>query len=92
MTEKERLTEIINEVARSCGGLTVDALADYLLANGVIVLPCGRGEILPYNGIEYKVDHWNILASAFTDKEGVSKLHIFKVEEAYKALAERSEG
>lgn len=92
MTEKERLTEIINEVARSYGGLTVDELADHLLASGVIVLPCGKGEILPYNGIEYEVDHWNILASAFTDKEGVSRLHLFDIEKAYEALAERSEG
>lgn len=44
MTERERLIELLNEVG---GNLLkfptenfIEAFADYLLANGVVVLPC----------------------------------------------------
>ena len=88
-SEKEKLTELIQNAVDGCARNWAEVIADHLLANGVIVLPCGKGTKLKYDGIDYEVDHWNILASAFSDKakeEGKSSLHLFDVEEAYKAL------
>ena len=92
MNEREKLIELIieyHEAWKHGEGDWKRGLADHLLANGVIVLPCGKGTKLKYDGIDYEVDHWNIIASAFNDKvreEGKSRLHLFDVEEAYKAL------
>lgn len=90
--QREKLIELLCEAI----DIHSDApdIADRLLANGVIVLPCGKGTKLNYNGIDYEVDHWNILASAFNDKakeQGKSKLHLFDVEEAYKAMEDKNE-
>ncbi|MBQ7800644.1 MAG: hypothetical protein IJ370_09135 [Oscillospiraceae bacterium] len=59
------------------------ATADKLLANGVILLPCKEGDVLQKDGIEYKVDHWNIVATAFS-KDGKGKL--FNIEKAGKVI------
>lgn len=89
---REKLIELISEYHEAWKHGEGDwkaGLADYLLANRGIVLPCGKGTKLNYDGIDYEVDHWNILASAFNDKvreEGKSRLHLFDIEEAYKAL------
>ena len=48
MTDRERLIELMIEAKRTdpeTGSFT-DYLADYLLENGVIVLPCKVGDIL----------------------------------------------
>lgn len=88
--QREKLIELIQGAVE--GWLRDDIaerIVDHLLANGVIVLPCGKGAKLKYDGIDYEVDHWNIIASAFNDKareEGKSGIHLFDVEEAYKAL------
>lgn len=90
---REKLIELIHEAER-WGNDDVNAMADILLANGVIVLPCGKGTKLNYDGIDYEVDHWNIIASAFNDKakeKGKSGLHLFDVEKAYKALEDKNE-
>ncbi len=42
MTDRERLVRRLND----WGTLEAESLADYLLANGVIVLPCKVGKIL----------------------------------------------
>ena len=95
MTDREKLIELMQEWGnKNTDSFPFEDVADHLLANGVIVLPCGKGTKLNYNGIDYEVDHWNILASAFNDKakeQGKSGLHLFDVEEAYKALEERSD-
>ena len=31
-------------------------------------LPCKKGDVLIRNGIRFKVDHWNVLATAFTEE------------------------
>ena len=46
-------------------------------------LPCKNGDVLIRNGIRCKVDHWNVIATAFTEDE---KCRLFGLEEAEKAL------
>ncbi len=46
-------------------------------------LPCKNGDVLIRNGIRCKVDHWNVIATAFTEDE---KCRLFGIEEAEKAL------
>ena len=46
-------------------------------------LPCKNGDLLIRNGIRCKVDHWNVIATAFTEDE---KCRLFGLEEAEKAL------
>ena len=48
-------------------------------------LPCKEGDVLERNGERCEVDHWNVIATAFT-KDG--KLRLLNVEEAEKALEE----
>ena len=47
-------------------------------------LPCKKGDVLIRNGIKSKVDHWNVIATAFTEDE---KLRLFGLEEAEKGGA-----
>ena len=49
-------------------------------------LPCKKGDVLERNGEFCEVDHWNVIATTFS--EG-GKLRLFNVEEAEKALEER---
>lgn len=70
----------------ACKSCEIGGIADHLIANGVILLPCKEGDILPYDGTDYKIDHWNVLATAFSEDK---KLHIFSIEEAEKALKEK---
>lgn len=47
MTEREKLILIISKYFfENENGASVDGLADYLLANGVVILPCKAGDIL----------------------------------------------
>ena len=50
MTDRERLAELISKV-QYLGGLE-QKVADYLLANGVIVPPCKVGDVL-YSNVRY---------------------------------------
>lgn len=47
MTDRERLIRLMQEASQSksdyAGNIGLGQIADYLLANGVIVPPCGRG-------------------------------------------------
>lgn len=46
-------------------------------------LPCKKGDVLERKGERCEVDHWNVIATAFTED---NKLRLFGVEEAEKAL------
>ena len=46
-------------------------------------LPCKEGDVLERNGDLCEVDHWNVIATAFTED---GKLRLFNVEDAEKAL------
>ena len=46
MTERERLIELLNVDMSGCEGDYAENMADFLLANGVIVPPCKVGDIL----------------------------------------------
>ena len=48
-----------------------------------IELPCDKGDVLQYDGVDYQVNHWNILATSFSKD---NKLHLFDIKEAKKAL------
>ena len=49
MTERERLIEMLNEWGnKENDGVRAESIADYLLANGVIVLPCKIGDTVYY--------------------------------------------
>lgn len=48
-------------------------------------LPCKKGDVLIKNGEMCTVDHWNVLATAFTESDS---LRVFNVKEAEKALKE----
>lgn len=66
-----------------------EIIADHLIANGVVVLPCRKGTVLNRNGEKCIANHWNIVLTAFNEDNHV---RLFDIEEAEKALAERSEG
>ena len=57
MTERERLIELIQKSVDGCARHWAEVIADYLLANGVIVPPCKVGDtvyVIPkYNGNPY---------------------------------------
>lgn len=48
MTERERLIELIQKSVDGCARHWAEVVADYLLANGVVVLPCKVGDIMYY--------------------------------------------
>ena len=50
-----------------------------------IELPCVDGDILNFEGVDYKLDHWNVLATAFSTTEE-KRIHLFSVDSAEKAL------
>ena len=51
MTDREKLIEILEDVAHENGGMpTFSDIADYLLANGIIVPTCKVGDVV------YQVD------------------------------------
>lgn len=67
MTERERLIEVL-ENAEKC--LDYETMADYLLNNGVIILPCKIGDTVyvidsPNRIIECKV--YNICTNIYAD-------------------------
>lgn len=48
MTDRERLIELLKAIAHENCFWSVERIADYLLANGVIVPPCNVGDYLYY--------------------------------------------
>lgn len=71
MTERERLIELID----GCGRL--ERLADYLLANGVIVPPCKVGDtvyiLAGHNGHKYEKD---ICEGFYIGNDGVVQVRV----------------
>lgn len=72
MTERERLIQLIGEIKSyeysGMATVTDEGLADYLLENGVSILPCKIGDTLYYH--DYKCGafnddkaEWNIIDS-----------------------------
>ena len=94
MTQHERIKTILQEtydLGRSglSGVPTLGEVARSLIAAGCICLPCKKGDKLIHNGVEYTVDHWNILASAFAelDKDDLRpRCHLFDIEAAQEAM------
>ena len=64
----------------------VNAIADYLLANGVIALPREKGAVLNRNGEKCIANNWNIILTAFNED---NQVRLFDVKEAEQALKER---
>jgi hypothetical protein len=69
---KERLIELLNgavdEVKQTCGG--VNTIADYLLENGVIVLPCKIGDYVEWdNGISKYL--WQVKGFSIDSRVGL---------------------
>lgn len=99
MTQHEKIKAILQstyDLGRSglSGVPTLGEVASGLIANGCICLPCKKGDKLMYNGIEYTVDHWNILATAFAelDKDDLRpRCHLFDIKAAEEALVEGGE-
>ena len=48
MTDRDRLIELIQNAVNGCARHWAEIIADYLLANGVIVLPCKVGDTVYY--------------------------------------------
>lgn len=99
MNQKEKLIELL-KLKQTCDS---EELADYLLANGVIVLPCKVGDMVyvvcPVQGItEQKVKRFQLgsYGLMFATGKGVRPVDDFGKtvfltrEEAEKALAERN--
>ena len=51
MTDRDRLIELIQNAVNGCASYWAKIIADYLLANGVIVPPCKVGDMV------YKIDY-----------------------------------
>ena len=105
MTDRENLTALLMAGAGDCfgkgGALNCSKLADYLLANGVIVLPCKVGDTI------YQIDGVRIYASTIYeitytenkvifvtgnvvfDERAINNSIFLTREEAEKALKER---
>jgi hypothetical protein len=73
--EEDAIGMTWNTRRRAC-----DSFAD---KSRYIELPCDKGDVLQYDGVDYEVDHWNILATSFSKD---NHLHLFDVKEAEKAL------
>lgn len=92
---RERLIELLSATHTETDNYKEQArlhdeyIADHLIANGVVVLPCRKGTVLNRNGEKCIANHWNIVLTAFNEDNHV---RLFDIEEAEKALAERSEG
>ena len=105
MTDRERLIELLEDIAHEKGGMpTFSEIADYLLANGVILLPVEIGQTV----YELRCDdpfseemNFYIVSSAvkkfafFTTEDihamnGVGKTVFLTKEEAEEKLRERN--
>jgi hypothetical protein len=97
MTQKERLVELIkDEIDCDKAGIIPEWLADYLLANGVIVPPCKVGDtVYQIDGVRvYESTIKNVIYDtngvAF-DEDAIGKTVFLTREEAEKALAETTD-
>ena len=91
MTDRDRLKQLFDnfcqqELGSKFNEDILDKFADYLLANGVIVLPCQKGTVLNRNGEKCIANHWNIILTAFNEDNHV---RLFDIKEAEAKLKER---
>ena len=99
MTDRDRLIELLKQAQDKycdiCAECAEDGykdhesfedfFADYLLANGVIVLPCEKGAVLNRNGEKCIANHWNIILTAFNEN---NQVRLFDIKEAEEKLKE----
>lgn len=109
MTDREKLIELLG--ADTCGyeceacerhgnedaciRHLKESMADYLLARGVVVLPCGPGAELTRGGKTFKADHWNVTLSAFREEpsnRSGRQVALFSAKEAEEALRKMDGG
>ena len=100
MTDRDRLIEIIINADTydsydcklcakgddACDCCFAEKIADHLLANGVIVLPCEKGAVLNRNGEKCIANHWNIILTAFNEN---NQVRLFDIKEAEAELRKR---
>lgn len=97
MNRRERLIELIQSAVNGCARHWAEVIADYLLANDVIVPPCKVGDtVYQTDGVGlYESTIKNIVYEtkniAF-DERAIGKTVFLSREEAEAALAERSKG
>lgn len=92
MTDRDRLIKLLNVDMSGCEGDYAEEMADYLIKNGVIVLPCKVGDILCCeSAIKGHIKYFEVpdLAWIVENKELFGKEIFFSGEEAKKALKER---
>lgn len=92
MTDRDRLIELLvnfnpykDPIKQMADRMIIEKIADYLLANGVIVLPCQKGAMLNHNGEKCIANHWNIILTAFNEDNHV---RLFDIKEAEAKLKE----
>lgn len=100
MTDRDRLMKAISNAVNEFEKWRLECLmnesqdyrpvaefiADHLLANGVIILPCQKGAVLNRNGEKCIANHWNIILTAFNEN---NQVRLFDVKEAEQKLKER---
>ncbi len=101
MTEREKLIELIQNAVNGCARYWADVIADHLLSNGVIVIPCKVGDtVYQTDGIRiYELEILDIslrknkpyyeTESIDFDNDAIGKTVFLTKEEAEKALKER---
>ena len=73
MTDRERLVRRLND----WGTLEAESLADYLLVNGVIVLPCKVGDTVYYiTGIGHNLVKPAKVKEIIIDENGIKDLYV----------------
>ena len=73
MTDRERLVRRLND----WGTVEAESLADYLLANGVIVLPCKVGDTVYYiTGIGHNLVKPAKVKEIIIDENGIKDLYV----------------
>ena len=85
MTDRDRLLELLHKAPKGRGRISNYELANYLIANGVIVPPCQKGAVLNRNGEKCIANHWNIILTAFNEN---NQVRLFDVKEAEQKLEE----
>lgn len=102
MTDRDRLLELLHKAPKGRGRISNYELANYLLANGVIVSPCELGDKV-YYPYEYrnvvlektvikivieKEDRWLDVGASFLPFENIGKTVFLTKEEAEEKLKE----
>jgi hypothetical protein len=95
MKMKDRLVELINSypcmsTAEDCFMESIsDDLADYLIANGVVVLPCKVGDIVYLIGLDGTINEYSAVGfcqypnGVFIDVRYAEKTYSIPIEQVY---------